>query len=306
MKRTFEIKPGLFLIDLPQPAEGFEKFISAWFFRDEAGKNILVETGPANTIPALSEELPKLTGSLDYILLTHIHLDHSGGLGHLMSNYPRAKVFVSAKGKKHLISPGKLWDASVSNLGDFAKLYGEPLPVPPGVFVDEGEPLEGVEVYETPGHATHHIAFRIPFKGGHLLFAGEAAGMTLPDTEGLYLRPTTPPKFDAQAALSSLDLLLDVSSDDDTLCFAHFGSMDNARQIIAKSKEQLLFWMENISVWRKNGIERGRMLKMLLSIDPLLAALKKMPERLGYRERYFIENNLAGIIGWIESQEKQE
>ncbi|MCL1941815.1 MAG: MBL fold metallo-hydrolase, partial [Synergistaceae bacterium] len=139
MQKTFEIKPGLFLIDLPQPAEGFEKFISAWFFRDDRGKNILVETGPANTIPALAEELSKLTGSLDHILLTHIHLDHSGGLGHLMPNYPDAKVFVSAKGKKHLISPGKLWDASVSNLGDFAKLYGEPLPVPPDIFLDEKE-----------------------------------------------------------------------------------------------------------------------------------------------------------------------
>ncbi|MCL1794333.1 MAG: hypothetical protein FWG34_10730, partial [Oscillospiraceae bacterium] len=100
------------------------------------------------------------------------------------------------------------------------------------------------------------------------------------------------------------ELLLNVSSDDDTLCFAHFGSMDNARPIIVKSKEQLLFWMEKISEWRKSGIGKGRMMELLLSGDPLLAALKKMPERMRARERYFIENNLAGIIGWIESREK--
>ena len=303
-QKTSEITDGLFLIDLPQPMDGFEKFISSWFFKDDMGRRILVDTGPASTIPDLAAELSKLTDGLDYILLTHIHLDHSGGLGHLMEmeNYSNAKVLVSPRGRKHLKSPEKLWNASISTLGDIARLYGEPLPVSPGVLLDEGEGIEGTEVFETPGHAPHHISFRVPFKSEYLLFAGEAAGMTLPETEGLYLRPGSPPKFDAHAALSSLDLLLEASSEKDILCYAHFGSHKNARQIIIKAKEQLLSWIKNISAWHKNGMGKERIRELLLSQDPLLAGFKKLPEKLQSRERIFIDNSLQGFIGWVETQ----
>jgi len=296
MQRTFEVIDELFLIDLPQNVDGFEKFISAWFFVDNLGRKILVETGPASTIPVLVAELSKLTDSLDYILLTHIHLDHSGGLGHLLQKYDRAKTLVSPKGRKHLISPERIWNASISNIGSIAELYGSPLPVSSDALLNEGEGIEGVEVFDTPGHAPHHISFRIPFKSNHLLFAGEAAGMTYPDTGGLYLRPTTPPKFDAKAALSSLDLLSRVTTTDDYLCFAHFGLYKNARQIINYAKEQLLLWIKNVADWREIVMEKERMVELLLSIDPLLADFKKLPEKIQSRELIFIENSLQGVI----------
>ena len=304
MHNTFEIMDGLFLIDFPLPIDGFEKFFSAWFFKDDMGRNILIETGPASTIPILTDELSNLTDSLDYILLTHIHLDHSGGLGHLIKNYPAAKVFVSPRGRKHLVAPEKLWNASVSTLGDIAEFYGRPMPVPSDVFLQDGGMIEGAEVFETPGHAPHHMTFRIPFRSKYLLFAGEAAGMTFPDTGALYLRPTTPPKLDARAALSSLDLLSKVSSEDDVLCFAHFGCRENACQIIAKAKEQLLSWLNDISGWRKNGMEKERMMELLLSQDPLLADFIKLPKKVQTRERFFINNSLQGFIGWIEENER--
>lgn len=301
MQRTYEILDGLYLIDLQQPVEGFEKFISAWFFEDDMGRKILVETGPAGSIQDLTAELSKLTDTLDYILVTHIHLDHAGGLGQLTKSYPAAKALVSQRGRKHLISPGKLWNATISTLGEYARVYGPPLPVACDNLLEEGEGLEGVEVFETPGHAPHHITFRIPFRSKHLLFAGEAIGVTVPDTRGLYLRPTTPPRFDAQAALASLDLLLKVSNDDDILCYAHFGSDENARQIIRKAKEQLLLWMNNVAMWHDNGMGKEQMIEILLSIDPLLADFSKFPERIQNRELNFIDNSLEGIINFKRS-----
>ena len=299
--KTFEIIEGLFLIDLPQPVDGFEKFISAWFFKDNLGRRILVETGPAGTIQDLAAELSKLTDNLDYILLTHIHLDHAGGLGQLTKYYPAAKALVSPKGRRHLISPEKLWNATITTLGEYARVYGEPLPVPPDILLNEGEGIEGVEIYETPGHAPHHASFRIPFKSKHLLFAGEAIGVTVPDAEGLYLRPTTPPRFDAEAAFSSLDLLLKVSQEDDILCYAHFGSDERARQIVQKAKEQLLLWMNKISEWHNNGMEKERMIENLLNIDPLLAGFNKFPEQIQSRELNFIDNSIQGIIDAIRN-----
>ncbi|MCL1874920.1 MAG: MBL fold metallo-hydrolase [Synergistaceae bacterium] len=267
------------------------------------GRRILVETGPAGTICDLAAELSKLTDNLDYILLSHIHLDHAGGLGQLAEIYPAAKALVSPRGRKHLISPEKLWSATISTLGEYARIYGEPLPVSPDNLLGEGENIEGVEVFETPGHAPHHITFRIPFRSKYLLFAGEAVGVTVPGAEGLYLRPTTPPRFDAEAALASLDLLLKVSQEDDILCYAHFGSDAGARRIIRKAKEQLLLWMSNVSEWHKNGMEKERMIENLLTIDPLLADFSKFPERIQNRELNFIDNSIQGIIDAIRNSE---
>lgn len=204
----------LFLINLPQKFEGSEQFISAWFFRDKNEKTFLVDPGPASTIPDLCAALEGLTDRLDYVLLTHIHLDHSGGVGHLLEKYPCAKILVSDKGKKHLISPEKLWRASIDALGDIALIYGAPLPVPSEAILDGH--IDGVEVFETPGHASHHISFRVQ----NWLFIGEAAGMT----EESSVRPTVPVRFDAEAARKSLELLISVCADDDILCYSHWGA----------------------------------------------------------------------------------
>ena len=83
---------GLHLIDLPQPLPGFRRFISSWFFRDAVGRRILVDPGPADTIPFLLRKLAAVTDGVDLVLLTHIHLDHSGGLGQFCRSRPEARV----------------------------------------------------------------------------------------------------------------------------------------------------------------------------------------------------------------------
>jgi glyoxylase-like metal-dependent hydrolase (beta-lactamase superfamily II) len=302
MQRTFEVIDGLYIFDLIQPMEGFEKFLSAWFFRDNMGRRILVETGPPSTIPLLIDELSKLTDELDYILLTHIHIDHSGGLGHLLKKYGNAKVFVSSIGHKHLVSPERFWNASLVALGDVAKCYGEPTPVPSNVFMNEEDGFPGVEVYKAPGHAPHHLAYRIPYKSSHLLFVGETVGMTVPGTEHMYLRPTSPPKFDVQAALSTLDLLSSISTDDYLLCFGHYGSEKNARQVVIKAKEQLLSWIDNVTEWHKNGIDKEKMIDLFINNDPLLVDFKNLPKHFQSRERIFIDHSVQGLIDWVDTR----
>ncbi|OPZ55723.1 MAG: Alginate biosynthesis sensor protein KinB [Synergistetes bacterium ADurb.Bin520] len=112
-----QIRDNLYLIDIDQALEGFRKFISAWLYRVN-GATILVDPGPASTIPCLVERL-KGAGveRIDHVLLTHIHLDHAGGTGHLMQHFPGARVNCHPKGIPHLAAPQKLWEESKKVLG---------------------------------------------------------------------------------------------------------------------------------------------------------------------------------------------
>ena len=103
-----QIDSHLFLIDLPQKLEGFHNFIGAWVYRDE-DVCFLVDPGPAASINALEEALRALEVThLDFILLTHIHIDHAGGTGKILARFPGARVICHPAGIKHMVNPAKL------------------------------------------------------------------------------------------------------------------------------------------------------------------------------------------------------
>lgn len=302
---TFDFGGGLFLIDLPQPMAGFRRFISSWFFRDTVGRRVLVDPGPAGTIPLLLHELEKLTDGVDLVLLTHIHLDHAGGLTEFCSHYPGVEVIAHPRAFRHLREPRKLWDASVHTLGDIAFMYGEPAPLPPSVPLLEQDPAGLIEIFPTPGHAPHHISLRVPSGGRTLFFVGEAAGMVLPLEDGardsiapgasLWLRPTTPPRFDADAARSSLSLLASVLRGDELLCYAHWGTSENPRERTLQAREQLERWFSLIEPLRDRTPEE--IVEYLLAHDPLLRRSGDLPPDLLDRERRFMANSVRGMIG---------
>lgn len=287
---------GLHLIDLPQPLPGFRRFISSWFFRDAVGRRILVDPGPADTIPFLLRKLAAVTDGVDLVLLTHIHLDHSGGLGQFCRSRPEARVLAHPKAFRHLTDPAKLWTASVETLGDVARTYGPPEPVD-GPILAEADDAGLIEVLPTPGHAPHHLAFRVLCGERALFFVGEAAGLTLPtESDGLWLRPTTPPRFDAAAALESLDRIASALRGDELLCYAHWGAYGEARRRVALAAAQIAEWLETVGTMRDRPVES--IAEHLLKHDPLLQA--SLPEDLMERERLFVGNSVRGFLGFLD------
>ena len=108
------------LIDLPvEKLPGFHHFLSSWLIIDESSsRTILIDVGPVSSVPVLVQSIEAVgVSKLDFILLTHVHLDHSGGLGHLLKKFESAKVLAHPKGKKHLLNPKRLWESSVEVLG---------------------------------------------------------------------------------------------------------------------------------------------------------------------------------------------
>lgn len=293
-----QVAPGLVLIGLHQPKlPGFDDFIGAWVVTGPPA--ILVDVGPAASATALVESLAALgIERLEAILLTHIHIDHAGGAGALCRFFPDTPVVCHRAAHRHLVDPTRLWEGSLETLGDTAWAYGPIGAVPAERLVDaESFHDFGVEVLMTPGHAPHHVSFRI----GDRLFAGEAGGVFLDRGGEPYLRPATPPRFFLETSLESLDRLIAV--DHAILCYGHFGASRNGRRLLEAHRRQLLDWARTVG-----DVAAGRAseadpveacLARLLQTDPLLAPFGQMPREVRRRERGFLRNSIRGFLGYL-------
>jgi len=285
---------NLYLIPLDLPREGFRHFISTWI-HTPAGKVILIDPGPRTTIPALFTALEELhIDRLDLVLVTHIHLDHAGGLGELLKRYPETKVICHPRGIPHLVDPAKLWEASRKVLGDIADLYGELVPVPRGNIAFQREVAIGeitVTAIETPGHAPHHLCYRI----GDVLFAGEAVGINYPLERSLYLRIASPPGFNLEEHKKTVALLSRIEAQ--VFCHGHYGLSTEIGPIFALAAAQAEIWAEIIAKYSRLESPRFEetVLAALLAVDPGLSAFSQLPEDIRRRETVFFTNSFLGF-----------
>lgn len=287
-------------IDLDEPRlEGFTKFISAWLYQGD-NFTFLVDPGPLASIPHLLNQL-KLKGvdKLDYILLTHIHIDHAGGTGELLKSYPEAQVICHPQGIKHMVAPEKLWQGSLKVLGYMAEVYGEIIPVPKAQisFADEVGNT-GITVFLTPGHAQHHLCFL--FDG--LLFAGEVVGVRSPVKSGIYMRPATPPRFILDVALDSVERMIALKPE--RMVIAHYGLVEPALDYLEIGRDQLKLWVKGVEEVAMAGDEQSeeQLFQWLLKNDPNYCRIKELDPETYARERYFLGNTMRGMIGYLENR----
>lgn len=185
------------------------------------GRAAIVDTGHNGAVPlilAALEELEVAPADVEYLFLTHVHLDHAGGAGALMRALPRATAVVHPRGAQHMIDPGKLIAGTRAVYGDalYDSLYGEILPIARErlVITQEGQRFELLDrVFEcvhTPGHALHHQA--IVDHGAGSVFTGDTFGVSYRDFDtarGAWIMPTTTPtQFDPVQLKSSLDKIM--------------------------------------------------------------------------------------------------
>ena len=287
---------------------GFRNFINAWIYADGT-KTFVLDPGPRSTIPVLLNALEQggIT-HIDYILLTHIHIDHAGGTGELLRHYPGAQVICHPAGIKHMVKPEALWQGSLKVLGHVAQAYGEIVPVDPDKigFQPQLEDLD-IKVLQTPGHAAHHLSFVMD----DLLMAGEVAGVCCNTPGGIYLRPATPPRFDLDTALRSLDLVM--RQHPRSIIFAHSTMQENAMELLAHAKTQLNLWVRGVSKYfeksdqeqQKQGEIDARfhqyMYAWLMEHDHYFARVETLPGDIQERETYFLGNSLNGIATFVQS-----
>ena len=281
-------------IDLDMDSLGYENFLSAWLHKGDRG-NFLVDPGPAATIDHLVAEMhARGAETLDWILLTHIHLDHAGGVGHLVRHFPEARVVCHEKAVEHLIDPARLQEGSLKVLGKVAEAYGEIRPVPADRVLSVGsvEFEDGITVIPSPGHAAHHQCF--VFRD--ILFCGELYGVFQRLANGFYLRPATPPRFAADVFFASMDAVRPYAAK--TLCFGHHGAFPDGAEIAETAQRQLSLWLDVIGS-RPDEMDMPDVVETLKKRDPVFARMDQLSAKDREREQYFIGNSIKGIAGYL-------
>ena len=256
--------PHLRMIDTQQfglPKEG-----AAYVLRSE--RLGLVETGTAREAEHLCGLLRK--ERLDFIFVTHVHLDHAGGAGFLAHEHPEAKVVVHPRAVRHLVDPSRLIEGVRAASQGMFPLYGEPMPIPEdrlhaaedGEVFDLGGGIE-IQVVHAPGHAPHHVCF---FERRHrVLFSGDAIGH---HNVPVLLPLTVPPRFDRAAGLETLARLRSLGPE--WIAFTHFGWAEDAVQRIDAHSHALEAWLERIERLAAEGNEADVIASILA--DPVASA----------------------------------
>lgn len=215
----------------------------------ESGRAAFVDTGPNSAVPRLLAALEAhglSTDDVDYVIPTHVHLDHAGGVGQLMQACPRAQLIIHPRGSRHMIDPSKLMEGVRAVYGDevAARDYGELVPVAAervttttdGMVIElGGRPLRCID---TPGHARHHHCIWDEASRGW--FCGDTFGIAYPQlhtAKGPYVMPTTTPvQFDPEALRASVARLLEAQPQ--VMYLTHFGAVANAGKLAVQLLSQ--------------------------------------------------------------------
>jgi glyoxylase-like metal-dependent hydrolase (beta-lactamase superfamily II) len=204
-----EVADRIYRFETPIPPVG--GVFAVYLINEPQG--VLIEPGPAAAVPIIREAMQRVgMKGLAYIIPTHIHMDHAGGMGTLAQLFPQARVLVHPTGAKHAIDPSRLIEGTRMVFGaDFEALYGPILPVPESqVYVPEDGEVVSVDgrelqVIYAPGHAQHHMAILDRSVQG--LFCGEALGIPVHRTRPLAFPSVAPPNFDPELYLSTIERL---------------------------------------------------------------------------------------------------
>jgi len=206
--------PGVYAIDTAFQRDHFD----ACFLIVNGGRAAFVDTGTRLALPRLLGALAALgvpRDAVDWVIPTHVHLDHAGGVGPLMAELPSATMLVHPRGLRHMVDPSALWAGALAVYGEaeMRRSYGELMGVPESraqVSSDEQRITVGgrtLRLIDTPGHARHHHCVWDEASAGW--FTGDTFGLSYREFDdperGAWIMPTsTPVQFEPDALRASI------------------------------------------------------------------------------------------------------
>jgi glyoxylase-like metal-dependent hydrolase (beta-lactamase superfamily II) len=286
------------------------------------GHYAFVESGTSLSVPALLQVLDKFgieRGAVDYVMPTHVHLDHAGGAGALLHELPHARLVIHPRGARHMIDPSQLIAGATAVYGEAAMraIYGEILPVPEArVIVADVAPGRDFELMlggrrlrfiDAPGHARHHYAIWDEQSRGW--FTGDVFGLSYREFDHAgrnYLLPTTSPvQFDPVAWESSLTRIL--ATHPEHVFLTHYGRVDAVEPLAADLCEGLVAYQQIAHAGAEAADRHTRLYADLMDfhLGQLRARGNPIAEA---RARELldldVEINAQGLDVWLERERK--
>ncbi|KPK24753.1 MAG: hypothetical protein AMJ70_00970 [Dehalococcoidia bacterium SG8_51_3] len=274
-------------------------------------KKALVDTGPATSVHKVLDGIARAgvdAKEINYVIATHIHLDHAGGAGELLKHLPQAQVIVHYKGARHLINPERLMKSFASTMGErMVKKTGVMTPIDEERIV----PVSGGEIFKLggrqslsilhmPGHAPHQICILESRNNG--VFSGDAIGISV--AGGKVLMPATPPPtFDLDLSLDSLEKLMGLNAD--LIYFAHFDATDKVRESIDIAKGKLKTWNTLISqTFNEEGFEAA-FKKIRAQLYSELEPARESESLYQYLADGIVAMNVTGFLKYFQDKKAQ-
>lgn len=225
--------------------------IAALYMLSKNGHAAFIDTGTQNSFEEVMLHMQNnniTANNVDYVILTHIHLDHAGGASHMMQQFPNAKLVVHPFGSRHMADPSKLIAGTKAVYGEqkFLDLYGHLTPISVDRIIESVDEMqlmfqdEVLTLIDTPGHAKHHHC--IYYENGDACFTGDTLGLSYPDLnpktgEFCLLPTTTPVQFSPQDLHQSIDRVM--AKKPTTLYPTHYGPIQPNAKAIARLHEHI-------------------------------------------------------------------
>lgn len=278
------------------------------------GHAAFIDCGTNHSVPRMLSALADAdldASKVDWLILTHVHLDHAGGAGELMAQLPHARLVVHPRGARHMADPSQLWAGATAVYGEevMERSYGRLRAVPAERIVEAPDghiiDLHGrtLRCFDTPGHAKHHIAIYDAL--ANVCFTGDTFGLSYRefDTQrGPFILPTTTPvQFDPEALHTSINTLLALKPE--AMYLTHYGRVESVERL-AGQLHSLIDAMVAIALEVKDQPDRHA--QLVHALTELYAARTAEHEWRGDREALMhwlgtdIELNAQGLGVWLD------
>jgi glyoxylase-like metal-dependent hydrolase (beta-lactamase superfamily II) len=301
---------GIYAIDTAFQRAHFD----AAYLIVEQGRAAFVDSGTNHSVPLLLAALDELglpRTAVDYVIPTHVHLDHAGGVGLLMQALPQAVCLVHPRGLRHMLDPSALWAGALAVYGEeeMRRSYGELVAVPAARARASSDGMEialagrPLLLLDTPGHARHHHCLWDAKSRGW--FTGDTFGLSYRefDTEqGPWMLPTsTPVQFEPEVLEASVRRLL--SYQPDCMYLTHFGRVEQVPRL-AEALLAAVRAMADAALALRHAPDRHEALKAAL-LQQYLASLRRhgcqLPEaRCAELLAMDVELNAQGLAVWLD------
>lgn len=290
--------------------------LAAIHLMEEGGRAAFIDTGTSHSVPGVLAVLRRKAiplENVDYVIVTHVHLDHAGGAGALMAHLPNARLVVHPRGARHMIDPSRLVAGAATVYGEdgMDRLFGRIVPVPAERVIEapdgfslslNGRPLLFLD---TPGHARHH--FCIYDENSRGVFTGDTFGISYRefDVAGReFIFPTTTPvQFEPEAAHASIDRLMELKPVH--MYLTHYGQVSRPEQLAVELHRTLDDFVGLAESVRQAGELRHRLLTEKLG-KYLLEQLAAHGCRLTGQQALAllagdVELNAQGLEIWLDN-----